>query len=78
MKVNLTSILLLGVLGLVAYKLVKDGNPNILTGGQYGTAQPTGGQQTVAQQDVFSTVMGTINTIFGAVDSIAKTQVSTT
>jgi hypothetical protein len=76
MKLNLTTVLLMGILGLVAFKLLQ---PQAMLGAGGGSPQanPAGGTTTTGPQDVFNSILGAAQGIFNAVSSIAQSSSKT-
>lgn len=77
MKLNLTTLLLLGILGLVAYKLLQPGG--LLTAGAGGgspNSNPAGSKPGAgeASPDLFAQITGTVASIFSTISSVAKSQ----
>ncbi len=80
MKFNVTTVLLLGVLALVAYKLV---GPNVQamigSGATSPNSNPVGGTPAAAQAqpDLFSTILNTASSIMGSIASISQSNAKT-
>lgn len=70
-----STVMILAV-GAFAYLFLSQQRPQVVY--PTGTVNPTGGVQQGAPQDLFTSILGTVSAIAGAVGSIAQTQSKTT
>lgn len=71
MKLNVTTIILLAVVGLVAWKLLGEKSPALMGGTPTGA--PAGGTQQTQQPDMFTSILNSATSIFNSVATIAQT-----
>lgn len=76
MKINATTILLLGVAGVVVYMLMKSNRPT--PAALYQPTSNASGGYSSTNQDVVGNILGAVNSVWGAVQSVANTQPKTT
>ena len=72
MKLNTTTVLLFGILGLVAWKLMGGNQALLGAGGAAPNANPAGGVQTTAQPDLFTSIVNAAQSVFNSVTAIAQ------
>jgi Flp pilus assembly pilin Flp len=72
------NVLIFGILGLVAYMVLKGGS-NLVPGlSATPTQNPAGGRQNVAPQSDVAAISGAVSSIFDAIGNFAQTNQSTT
>ena len=75
MKLNATSLLLLGILGFVGFMLLK---PMLSEKAQVSKAgSPNSDNAKVENQDVLGSIVGAVNGIFGAIQAVSQSQPKT-
>lgn len=76
MKMNLTTVLLFGILGLVAFKLLSGGGFGLVPGAGGGSPNSNPGGTTPgsgeASPDTFTAIAGTVKSIFDTIGTISK------